>query len=172
MKITLEKVHYMATLSEETACFDAVVCIDGARAFYASNRGNGGPTDLSPLPRQSRDDFQRLLESVEAHAKALPAEDLGSGRTWQPSAEDLVDNALTAWLQRKDVLRLMRTKIVVVQGRKVFTLKPTKKPAEHDDATRERIRAQIAKDCPDGVILNYLPEDEAVALYIKSAEAA
>lgn len=178
LTITLQKVHHMPSLSEETECFDAVVCLNGTPAFFASNRGHGGQTDLSPLPKQPREDFQALLAQLEAYAASLPQESLGEheGRALmhQPDAEDLVDRALTDWLHAKDVKRLMSSKVVLVEGSKVYTLKLNKgqKPRDLVGPQRESLLAELARRHPGCTVLNYLPEADAIAAYIAAGRAA
>lgn len=171
MQVTLAKVHHLASLSEETNCFDAVVELDGVPAFHASNRGHGGMTDFNPLPKQSPDAFRAQVARLEEFAKTLPV-DKAHGIEIQPDAEILVDRALTDWLLRKDYLRTARTKIVLTVGTEVRTLKGPKKPADLTEAERTQVFEFLAKKHPGCEVLNYLPENVAVAKYIATARSA
>lgn len=177
MKITLSRVHHMASLSEETNCFDAVVELDGVPAFAASNRGTGGLTDFNPLRKQSPEEFRANVARLEAYAKTLPEEglgfeDKGVELKTQPNAEWLVDRALTDWLLRRDYLRMARTKIVLTFGTEVRTLKPRKKPEELTAEERAQIIRTLGDRHPGCEVLNYLPINVAVDKFIATARSA
>jgi hypothetical protein len=167
-KITLSNVHHMPSLSEETECFDAIVCVDGVRVCYASNRGQGGQTDLSPLPKNSHEDFLRKTAPLLAWAKTQPEH----ATDCDGPLMSVVDRALTDWLHAKDLARLIRTKFVLIEGGKVYTLKAQRQPLSIEGAAREEVTRKIGKMYPEAVLLNYLPQDDALARYIATARSA
>lgn len=171
MKITLTKVHHVASLSEETECFDAVVLLDGVPAFRASNRGTGGMTDFENLPKQTREEFTANVKRLEDFAASLPEDtSLGDEHSFQPTADYLVDGALTDWLHAKDYRRMASSKFVLIDGGKVYTLKARAKPSA---LTAEQARATgiaIQKKFPTAELLNFLPQEVAIEKYIATVE--
>lgn len=76
-RITLTNIKHVKSMSEETACFQATVCLDGRPAATAENSGKGGMTNVSPLyikaTQTYNHDAMRALESALAdEAKANP----------------------------------------------------------------------------------------------------
>ena len=124
MKIELKNVHYMAALSEETACFEASVYIDGVKAGSVSNRGHGGSNEYHP---------NALWQKLEAYAKVLPEvetdladpHDKSTPFKYQPDADHVIGKLLTAFLVEKDVKRLLKSKTAFTKkGQKgLFTVK-------------------------------------------------
>lgn len=168
LAVTLSKVRHSDALSEETACFRAVVNLDGIPAFEAYNEGHGGMTFFDPLPKQSGDAYRANVARLEAHAAALPQENFGEGVMVQPTADSLVDDALTAWLHRKDFEKLTRSKLVLLKDGQLFTLKLSGvKPAALTDTQRQVLIARHRGH----EILNFLPFEEGLAKYL-STEAA
>ena len=169
MKITLTKVHYAAFASEETSCFDAVVCLDGIPSLTARNSGHGGCTDLNEIVPGS-------LAKLKAYAKTLPPvvcsdmrdpHDKSKPFSYEQSDEGLVDEALNEYLALRDLRRLLkRTTAFVVNGEvRTFTKLPY--VAQNFD----RISAYLAKSHPTAKVLNGMKEDDALALYLHPAAA-
>lgn len=142
MKITLKKVEYSERMSEETPCFCADVYADGVKLGSARNSGHGGDTDLYG-------DFKVL----HAYAKTLPPEHLECGGTFfdhKVTAGDLVEAQLYRWLHRKDLRRKLKKYTLFVKDGVLYHVQAPKKPL----------------DMPGCDVLNTLPEEEALDLYI------
>jgi len=157
MKITLAKVHYSASLSEETNAYSAVVVIDGVPAFHASNHGQGSLDDFHPL-KAEEGAYQKMREAIEridAYAKALPTFDC-FGKQMHHDAEMLISRALDSWLLERDLKRALKTKVLFVKDGSIFQFKKTQNEAQ----SRLRCIAQGHK-----CFLNDLPFDEALAIY-------
>lgn len=90
MNIELRKLSISVRLSEETTAFAADVYVNGTKAGYAKNDGQGGSTHVHIQPRD-------LHDRVEAYGKTLvPAEyKFCSGVEW------LVDQLIEAELQKR-----------------------------------------------------------------------
>ena len=114
MKLSLIKVKHSEFASQETNCFEAVVCIDGKSVAIASNQGCGGPTDLNDIVRGS-------VAKIEAYAKSLPVEKCEWGNMPQ-TGESLVDDLLTEHLILKDMKKSLK-KITMLDGGQIYTFK-------------------------------------------------
>lgn len=64
---SLKKFEYLASRSEETHCFGAVLCVNGKPFADCGNSGHGGPTDVNIFP-ECRD----IGDEIEAFLAAQP----------------------------------------------------------------------------------------------------
>lgn len=162
MKIELRKVKHVKALSEETACYTADVLLDGKLCATARNDGHGGCTFLRPLPG-----CREELEKLDKYAASLPPEQTGMADPSDPTkkfsykhtADELVDRALYDYLDRQDLKRTLKRTIAIFHRGKVLQFK------KGHEIPRAKIDATIAKDYPGAVVLNDLPEDEALRLF-------
>jgi hypothetical protein len=155
MNLSLKNISYNARLSEETSCFAASIYVDGKKAGEARNNGQGGATSIYPAPLEDR---------IDAYAKTLPPYTY-EGRSLEMNAEMVIDNLLTNYLQRRDMKRAMRSKFLFTKPgvKGVYAVIMGAAAIEVARADPEALRAKLhAKK-----ILNFLPEDEALALYAK-----
>lgn len=152
-RLSLKKVQYSASLSEETSAFTADVYFDGKRLAHASNRGCGGSTDIYPYEGQ-RERLKEAEEYAQTFQDVITMDgkqhDLG-----KHSVESIVGDLLDEYLAAKDLKRLLKTTVGIV-GTKVLQMK-----APYSDRTAEHFRRQH----PDVVLLNELPFDEALAAF-------
>lgn len=170
MKLILKSVSYSAAMSDETSCFSATVCIDGAPAFVVSNRGQGGCDEFAPLPGQSYPDMRAAVQRVQDHAKTVPPypykwKDGEEIRTMMLDydADLLIADALDKWRDEKEaksLLRRTKVKVLVIDGtelRQSISLH-TSPPDKW-----ERAKAFFRSKYPGAVILNDLKPAEALA---------
>lgn len=166
MDISLKNITYNERLSEDTFCFSAVIYIDGKKAGTASNHGQGGPTSIDPRDLEDR---------IDAYAKTLPkiatdftTKNHETGKEepmfLDPDAEVLINQLLEQYLKRRDLQRLMRSKMVFTVADKPGIWTTKKLDAKY--------MAELYKDRPKTIttlkavkVLNFLPEDEALAIY-------
>lgn len=171
MKISLTRIKHAKWASEETQCFDAMVCIDGAPCIHASNDGHGGMTFLRDLPGH-----KGSVARLDAYAATLPPEvsanlkdplDPARPFTRKRGAEDLVDDLLYEWLDLKDMKRALKRRAVFAAGNEIREYKVSWETllAKHPELI-ERVRAEY----PDARWLNVLPEAEALALWRANRE--
>jgi hypothetical protein len=165
MNIELKNIKHAEFASEETACFSATVYIDGEKVGDVHNDGRGGCNMYSPWS---------IADRINAYAVTLPkivdtemkGED-GLAFQYQPDADTLVDELLTAWLVAKDLRRALKSKLLYVkQDGVVYETKP-KKP----HTVQTYLDAHTAGKIPwlaGATILNTLPEADALALYRKA----
>jgi len=142
MKIELKKISYNARLSDKTSAYTAEVWIDGVRRGTTMNHGTGGPDAIFP---------RELEREINEYAKTLPPlPPMESLDAPLPQCAELIFGALLdVHLARKRLKRLMAKKIVFVHEGRVYTCR-----------TRAEPTAATA------VVLNDLPLDAAVALYL------
>lgn len=153
MKVELTSVKHAAFASEETQCFEAVVLIDGKRAMTVRNDGNGGGNwnhDLIPGSEK------RLQE----YALTLPEYEFDGVKS-KHNVETMIGDLLDDWLARREMKRTMANWVVYkIEGQPVMR----KLKYKWSPATKEIISKYLAKH-PKVVILNELPEDEALKLW-------
>ena len=164
MKIELKNVQYAAFASEETNCFDATIYVDGKRAGSARNDGHGGCTWVEPRELQQR---------LDEYGATLPRTSLGeSFGDMQQDAESLIDDLLETWLQRRDMKRAMSGRILYVGAD--AKLRTTNKPKQAATLAFWLKDAEARRGIFAGAlaVLNTLPEDAALACYLKYGSAA
>lgn len=169
LTIELRSVHYSERFSEETACFDAVIWIDGTRAGRVRNDGRGGCHFYEPYDLQDR---------LEAHAKTQPPvetqmddpQNPGQKRKFDMDADLLISGLLDDWLIRRDVKRDVARKIVFERDGKLLEIVP--KPGQLalwlQESNREKLLA--ATRTTADLIVNLMPMENAVALYRRHAQ--
>ena len=161
MKIELKNVKYSDFASHETHCFEAAVYIDGKRAGNVSNDGRGGCNDYHP---------HELALTLAEHAKTLPKQKWNlDGKKFEieTTLDHIIDELLIDYLHAKDLKRSLSKRILFVgtdgQLKETIGLDKTKMEAALASPTiTEKLKAQK--------ILNLLPFDEALSLYINHAK--
>jgi hypothetical protein len=166
MKITLTKVKHAKFASEETECFEAIVCLDGVPCIYAENDGNGGSTCLHSLPNH-----KGSVERLMAYAASLPAEvsttlkdpqDPSKPFAFERTADGLVDDAFGDWLDMKEMRRALNKKAMFWTG---GVLREFKFNWEFLLKYHPGLVDGVKKQYADAVWLNPLPETEALTLW-------
>jgi len=159
MKIELKSIKYSEFASHETSCFEAAVYIDGKRAGTVENNGQGGCNFYHP---------HELEEALKAHAKTLPKV-MYHEHEFDQDADTLIGDLLTEHLHAKDLKRALNKRIMFVT---------------HDDQLKETINlerqrmesilanAALVGQLKAKTILNLLPFDQALSLYINHAKGA
>ena len=92
MDIKLSKLKIVESMSEETTCFTADIKINGYKAGYAKNDGNGGSTFYHPYDEKGK----QLMQDAETFCKTLPDKtvEMGKGRsfTYNVTLETIIDD--------------------------------------------------------------------------------
>lgn len=162
MKIELKDVKYAAFASEETACFEASIWVDGKQAGSVRNDGHGGPNWIQPM---------ELHDLIDMYAKTLPPMKLEFGSTvheMEHSADSYISELLEDYLQEKELRKLLNAHLV--GRRKDGAIIKTKR------LTATQLHMSVQEKVPLGkpeegvVVLNYLPFD--LALHLFKGEAA
>lgn len=153
MKITLKNFKHLASLSEETLCFTATVCVDGKAIGTASNHGHGGSTTVhiaDPKVREAHDSLE-----------------------W----EKLVDEATFAELRKKDMARLTKSVQKQLARDIIFTKKGEEFKGRHfvfkkcntNPELAKQVRARIASMPDADLILNDQPIEVAMSFLVSNA---
>ena len=162
MKITIANLKHSPSLSEETHAFTATILIDGVRAFEASNHGTGGPDAYhtvkgytGPSPIEVDTWLKTNTPQIEAYGMKL-----------DNSMEIVVGDLINAELVRKDFMRKVKAKILVLDstGEKPVIYAYKAKPTPEAIA---QYRAAIAA----GKIKGELVNDGDEALYARAIAA-
>ncbi len=166
LTIELRNVKVAAFASEETNCFTADIYVNGKKEGRAHNQGHGGPTDIDPHTLSTR---------LDVYGATLPRKvsDIGDNTdpsgffTYQPDAENIVDDLLQTYLEAKDAEKADKKLQRDLQTRVVFTVKG-KKGIYHTqkmEAARLKyvVEKRLVKDAD--IILNTLPFAEAKKVY-------
>lgn len=166
MKISLTKVKHAKWASEETECYEAVVCIDGVPCIHASNEGHGGSTFLRDLPNH-----KGSVDKLEAYAATLPPtvsatlkdpHDETKPFTMDRSADDLVDELLYDWLELRYLRNALKKRSMFRTGK---VIREYNLPWDALLAKYPNIVDFVKTEYPDAVWLNTLPENEAFKLW-------
>jgi hypothetical protein len=96
MKIELKKISFSERLSEETNAFVADLYINGKKAAYVKNDGQGGSTDYQPY-----EGMYALVNEAARYAKTLPSKKYGT-LTIESDLEVVIDDLFTKWLTDKE----------------------------------------------------------------------
>jgi hypothetical protein len=142
MKLELRRVSYNARLSQETSAYAADIWVDGVKRGSVENDGRGGANLVRP---------GSLADEIRAYCKTLPPVEYDFGPL--PMSEDILfGRLLDAWLAERDLKKLLKKKMLFVRDQKLY-------------------QAGVTSQVPTGVVvLNTLPFEEAVKLYIQLAQ--
>ena len=148
MLIELRKLKVIKALSEETSCYTAEIWIDGALAFLASNRGQGGADDYRQNGTITEAEVDRWLK---AHRTTRTYQGINLEPSLEQEIATLIDEAESVSALR----RRLRTNIVTIEDGAVYSYPLKKRPAEP-------LIAAIRSKKPTAEILN--GADEATLL--------
>lgn len=157
MKIELKNIKIVQALSEETLCFTAVGYVDGIKTFTVSNRGHGGCHEYAEI--NCEHDTRARFDEAEAWAKSLPPHHYDDLEL--PSDLDsVIDNLLTEYELKQILKRVTKGKIAFVRDNKLWTQKLKNPDPSYVGFAIETFKARN----PQAVVLNDLPEADAIAL--------
>lgn len=163
MKLELKGIKHSEFASEETNCYTATLYVDGKRFATVGNEGHGGCDFVRKLDiSMTGEQFRTKLAAVNKWlAENNPPVELSGGSTLSYDLELWCDNELEIFLVARKVTRLVKSKIVCVDGNRCFTINNT--PTE---ALFTKVRAKY----PTAAILNTIPVREAAKLLLKTSE--
>lgn len=157
MKIQLKNVKYAAFASEETACFEASIWVDGKKAGSVRNDGHGGCNWIEPM---------LLHDKIDAFAKTLPPMRLklaGKVHEMAHDADSYVSTLLEDYLQEKELRKLLNAHLV--GRRKDGAIIKTRKLTAAQLAHYVKAKTSLGQPEEGVVVLNYLPFDAALHLF-------
>lgn len=107
IEIKLSGVKVYERMSEETTAFDAFVLINGIKAAYAKNDGQGGNTFVHVIDSKHR----QLLNDAEEYCKTLPPctfELDGKVHEYANDLENVIDNLVLDYQRTQDEVKHKR----------------------------------------------------------------
>lgn len=159
MQLSIKNLKILKMASEETLCFEAVVYVDGKKAFQAHNAGHGGCNDYHAFDEAG----EKTLKDAHAWAKAQPkvtSDSLvmsGEPFTFQPDLDYFISELIEAVEIEREVKKefnsLMKKPSIKV-GEKIFHYKCP--------VTHPKWREVARKQYPDCIIINDMPAEEAI----------
>jgi len=104
MNIELKNIKHSPSLSEETNAFTANLYIDGKKAAYVKNDGQGGSTSYLAESKEVWD----LIRRAENYCKSLPdkhypKDEYSEGFSIKMDLENYIDDLLEAHLHKKEL---------------------------------------------------------------------
>ena len=178
MNLELKNIKHTAWASEETNCYQASLYLDGKPLATVSNDGKGGADDHYQHSAFKKENFRKsffdMMTEIDDYFKGLPkkkyhheysAFKVDAPRNGAKSYEYELEMDLEIWcgeqLEKwqfaKDMKKIMRTKHLCKDEKGFFT------------CPHEVKVARIIRDNPKTIILNDLPFDEALTLYMGEA---
>lgn len=179
--ISIRGLKHSEFASHETHCFQASIWLDNTRVCIAENDGRGGATDFNrtqTIKEETWSEFMPLLvreanrimpllwEDEEWFtSKDLPPYVIGNS-AWSSNLECVVAHLINEELGKKEMLRRMKTKLLTydTKEKKVYARKIKLDPK--DPIKTERVKKSITESSPNEIILNLMPEEEALQLYL------
>jgi len=162
MKVELKNLKHSEFASRETNCFEATVYINGKRAFYARNDGNGGADSYAPLENQDRGEFTSLLNDLINHCLTLPkwGSEFGDADNMDVTPEILIGNIINNKLLAKDLKRKLKKKVLFLTNDGLYENSyKVNKPVD------QCLINIISEKNPNAIILNSLAFNEALEIY-------
>lgn len=166
MKVVLKNIKHIASLSEETLCFTATIYIDGVKAGEVSNRGHGGPNEYSNNDVEAK--LNAYGKTLPPHVSTFKDKD-GQFMQFDIDAEIIIGDLMNAHLTEKELKRLLSNRIMFtevgesgVYQTKTISKEVLAKYLQNPEAIKKQFKKADK-------ILNLLPFDEALKIYIEQA---
>lgn len=169
IKIELTNIKHAAFSSEETHCYSATLIVDGVKLGTVSNDGHGGCDMFHPAPGKSWDDYKAADARCAAELPGFDLAAYGSTGIMAASLEGECSERVNEWLRRRDLRRLLGRSLVYFKTRPTAPGAPmyAAKLVKGHPVAAHALRCKQAN--PEAVVLNVLPEDEALALFAMAA---
>lgn len=153
-KIELKNIKFLASLSDETPCYEATIYVDGEKFSKVINHGHGGSDEYHD---KNWKDVERLDKLI---AKTYPKID-GYDVELDESLECLCHGIVWDHVERKSIQSKMARKAMIVDDGKLYSLNVSAKKLN---------RTQFKFKFPNATLLNDLPFDKAWEI-IKTCDA-
>lgn len=164
MKLELKNIKYANWASQETACYDATLYIDGQPFATVSNSGHGGADCLDLDPR-FKGNWSETLEKAEKYCREAYKWKGYKGTWHNGNLEIACGELLYAHLDRKHYKKLLRQVCFLTEENKLMSFPKRVKP---EPSIYDTIR-EARDDLKNVIFLNELSFDDAVAR-IKSVQ--
>lgn len=159
MKIELKNIKHMASLSEETLCYNASLYVDGKKIGQVSNHGHGGP-DMFHGDQQA---FDRAGTWLKEKTETVDVGEMSIPNDMEIHCGNLVNN----WLMEKDLKKTLRNRVLYVEkdSKDIYQIK-----WKGVRKIEERHIAAAASKHPNATILNSLPLNKAMEIWLSNAQ--
>lgn len=159
MKLQLKAIKHSDDMSEETFCYSANLYCDGKMVAHVGNSGKGGADMVHP----SNGHTQAKIQEIENYIKTLEEVDVpGFDETIPMNLEIWCGDQIMIHLARKDLKAWFKTKVVGLQDGEIMLWKNKNKSRPMEE-TAELVKKQN----PGIIVLNTLPFDVAVSIFLK-----
>ncbi len=163
--ITLKNIKHFAAGSQETHCYTATIYVDGERFATVENNGHGGCDNVHPITG-GYESVSELETRIKATYPRIESEFFPGGL--EPDLEIICGDLVNDHLFRKDFKNAMRKVSFTIPGKTGIYQLPAKiKPTAQQLASIKEAAKHPRSKWKDHVILNSLPEEQALALYKK-----
>lgn len=168
IQIELRNIKHAAFASEETLCYSATLYADGVKLGEVSNDGHGGCDMFHPAPGKSWADYNAADARVKAEHPPLDMTAYGMAEPMAQSLECLCATIVEQEQERKRLARMLKASLLFFktpptgEGAALYSIKLKGHPAS-------AAALVVKRGNPDAVILNGMPEAEALALLAMAA---
>lgn len=163
LQLQLKAIKYSGWASQETACYEAKLYVDGKSFAYVSNNGHGGPDRIDNDPkfkgdwRKVYDQIIEEFEDRELHPRDEPCEYFPDG--FAQTLETWCGKRLDEHLARKDMKRSMKRKcLFLLENEEGVYESDWHPPVTKGDWTlfnNQTVRRKILNDLPEDIALMY-----------------
>ena len=161
MNLEMKAIKFSEWGSEETYCYQANVYLDGKPLATVSNDGHGG-CDREYSHNKFKGDYRATRKKVDDYFKSLPNTDVGKYKNvpegFEQTFERWCHDQVCTYLYRKDLKKALKKN-------KVVKRKNDEGKMSLYDYGINVLSDAIKHRWPEAVILNDLPEDEALAIW-------
>ncbi len=166
--LTIKNVKHSDFASHETNCFECSIYWDGKKVGYASNSGQGGDTDIHFTDKDAQTQAEAWEKEQPKIVTDMPKPSFQTEGTffhYRFTLEGHIDNLVVEFLTKRDLVRALKTKLLVVDDNckphEAFGWKLDKlhTPEHMYEKVLEVQQFQNPK------CLNLLPIEEALKLY-------
>lgn len=161
MNLEMKAIKFSEWGSEETYCYQANVYLDGKPLAMVSNDGRGG-CDREYSHNKFKGDYRATMKKIDDYFKSLPNTDVGKYKNvpegFEQTFERWCHDQVCTYLYRKDLKKALKKN-------KVVKRKNDEGKMSLYDYGINVLSDAIKHRWPEAIILNDLPEDEALAIW-------
>ena len=161
MNLEMKAIKFSEWGSEETYCYQANVYLDGKPFAMVSNDGRGG-CDREYSHNKFKGDYRATMKKIDDYFKSLPNTDVGKYKNvpegFEQTFERWCHDQVCTYLYRKDLKKALKKN-------KVVKRKNDEGKMSLYDYGINVLSDAIKHRWPEAIILNDLPEDEALAIW-------
>jgi len=161
MNLEMKAIKFSEWASEETYCYQANVYLDGKPLAMVSNDGHGG-CDREYSHNKFKGDYRATMKKVNDYFKSLPNTDVGKYKNvpegFEQTFERWCHDQVCTYLYRRDMKKALKKN-------KVVKRKNDEGKMSLYDYGINVLSDAIKHRWPEAIILNDLPEDEALTIW-------